>query len=340
MQVSAAEELSCLQCHKYRGLSRIDETGKFRLFYINKELFDSGPHSRNKCKDCHQDIDRIPHNPAKKVDCTQACHLLEPSEKKKFSHKETSKFLTKSVHSPYKSDGTLKANPEDYPTCKNCHDQPLYRPLSFDQGERPGVSQRGISRCKSCHPRGDFAESFYNHVTTRLHKTRAPKDMVRICANFHADEDFRKRHNLDDVISSYKDTFHYKLLSLGSETTPDCMDCHVVYGENVHLIESRKVASSSVSKTNLPTTCRTEGCHNRAGPNLAGFQTHVTFSKDKYPVQFYMLIFFKSLLGATMYFFLTFIFLELLRRLFPRFSFNKQERVEARLAHAAASKSP
>jgi hypothetical protein len=330
----ASEPLNCLICHKHRGLSRIDEEGNFRLFYINQELFESSPHSRNTCQDCHTDIDRIPHEPADKVNCTQQCHVVEPSGKKKFSHKPIAEALARSVHGRVDWDGTAKPNADDYPECKDCHDQPLYRPLSFYKGERPGVSRRGVSRCKSCHRDGDFAEAFYNHVTSRLHKTRSPKEMIRVCVKCHGDEEFRARHLLDDVETSYQQTFHYKLIALGSERTPDCVDCHVVYGENAHLIEGQETPTSSVFKRNLPTTCRTSECHEKAGPALADFQTHVTYARQDYPLQFYMLLFFKALLAFVMYFFLVFVFLELMRRLFPGFSFKKSERemVRAQLA--------
>jgi len=328
VQVQAAyakDALNCTMCHKHRGLSRVDENGKFRLFYINQELFANSPHRRNRCSDCHTDIDRIPHKTAKKVDCTQECHITEPSGKKKFSHKTIAKTLSESAHGRYKWDGTLKLNQQDLPGCKDCHDQPLYRPLSFYKGETPGVSKRGISRCKSCHKTGNFAESFYEHVTSRLHKSRSPREIVKVCAKCHGDEDVRKRHELDDVITSYKETFHGKMVELGSVRTPDCLDCHVVYGESVHLIESKEVATSATYPSNLAITCRTAECHEKASPQLASFQTHVTYSRTKYPLQFYMLIFFKGLLAVVMYFFLVLIFLELLRRLFPCFCWNKEE---------------
>ena len=323
----AKDELECFMCHKHRGLSRIDKDGNFRVFYINEELFESSPHARNECKDCHKNIDRIPHEDVKKVDCTQECHVLEPASNKKFSHKDMQEKLNQSVHGRYEQNGGLKRYQEDYPNCKDCHDMPLYRPLSFYKGEKkPGVSLRAISRCKSCHKKGNFAESFYNHVTSRLHKTRSPKEWVNKCAKCHDDEELSRRHEIDPAIKSYRETFHYKLIALGSEKTPDCIDCHVVAGESSHLIESQKVATSSVYKQNVATTCRTAECHEKAGPKLAGFQTHVTYARDKYPVQFYLLLFFKSLLACVMYFFLTLIFLELMRRLFPDFSFNKAER--------------
>lgn len=327
--VYSGDELNCVLCHKHRGLSRIDENGKFRLFYINQELFESGPHRRNKCKDCHTDIDRIPHKAANKVDCTQECHIVEPSGQKKFSHKSVAKTLASSVHGKLDKDGLPKEHQEDYPNCKNCHDQPLYRPLSAFKGNLiPGVSARAMGRCKSCHKNGDFAEDFYDHVTTRLHKTRFAKETVQVCAKCHQNKEFRERHKLDDVITTYKETFHGKLMILGSEKTPDCLDCHIVAGENSHLIESKDVLTSAVHKNNVSTTCRTSECHENAGPMLAGFQTHVTYDREKYPLQFYMLVFFKALMALVLYFFLALIFLELLRRLFPSFTFIKEKKHE------------
>ena len=328
-QASAGDELNCVMCHKHRGLSRIDENGEFRLFYINQELFDSGPHRRNKCKDCHTDIDRIPHKPAKKVDCAQQCHVVEPSGHKKFTHKPIAEILARSAHGKLDEEGNPKPYQEDFPECKDCHDQPFYRPISVYKGKvKSGVSERAVTRCKACHTSGDFAEDFYEHVTSRLRKTRFPLETIEVCAKCHQDPEFRERHELDDVVTTYKQTFHGKLIALGSEKTPDCLDCHVVAGENTHLIESQAVPSSAVYKDNVPTTCRTEDCHTKAGANLAGFQTHVTYDRKKYPLQFYMLMGFKALMALVLYFFLTLIFLELLRRLFPNFTFIKEKIVD------------
>lgn len=323
----AEDELNCVLCHKFRGLSRIDKDGKFRLFYINQELFNSGPHRRNRCKDCHTDINKIPHDPAKKVDCTQECHMVEPSGSEKFSHKSVAETLKRSVHSPVDKDGKPKKYQDDYPGCKDCHDQPFYRPFSIYKGKlKAGVSKRGISRCKSCHTKGDFAEDFYEHVTTRLRKSRFPMETMEACAKCHQNKEFLERHELDDAVTTYKQTFHGKMIALGSERTPDCLDCHVVEGENVHLVESKESPTSAVYKTNVQATCRTEECHSKASPQLAGFQTHVTYDRDKYPLQFYMLVGFKALMAMVLYFFLTLIFLELLRRLFPSFSFFKEKK--------------
>ena len=325
----AGDELNCVLCHKHRGLSRVDEEGNFRLFYINEDMYERGPHFRVKCSDCHTDINEIPHKPAKKVDCTIECHITEPSTQAKFSHKSVDKIMANSVHSKYDADGNLKEHPEDYPGCKDCHEEPLYRPLSFFKGHAPGISKRGISRCKSCHTKGNFAESFYRHVTSRLQKTKVPTEMVEVCAKCHADRGIQERHDLDDVVTSYKETYHWKAMRFGNDQVPDCLDCHVVAGESVHLVEGQDSPTSSIAPGNVAATCRTSDCHKNAGEMLAGFQTHVTYDREKYPLQFYMLVFFTALMAGVMYFFIVVVFLELLRRLFPNFSFFKDKEKES-----------
>ena len=325
--VQAEDELNCVLCHKFRGLSRIDENGRFRLFYINENLFMKGPHKRINCMDCHRDIEKIPHDPAKKVNCTVECHVTEPSGKKKFSHKPVAEILEKSVHSRLDEEGKPKEHQEDYPTCKSCHEQPLYRPLSFFKGVAAGVSRRGLGRCKTCHQTGDFAEDFYNHVTSRLQKTRESKEIVEVCAKCHEDRAFQQRHDLDNVVTSYKDTFHYKAIRFGSDHTADCVDCHAVYGESVHSIESMDSPTAASNKANIAQTCRNAECHHEAGENIASFRVHVDYNnREKNPMEYYMLKFFTGLMAAVLYFFVVLIFLELLRRLFPNFSFNKAER--------------
>jgi hypothetical protein len=327
--VYATDKIDCLVCHKYRGLSRVNDEGNFRLYYINNELFESGPHRRNDCGDCHTDIDRIPHKPAEKINCTQECHIVEPSGNVLFSHESVAETLAKSVHGKLDADGKPKPYQEDFPDCKDCHDQPLYRPISVYKGvAKHGVSKRSISRCKSCHTSGNFAEDFYEHVTSRLHKTRFSLEIVEVCAECHKDPEFRKRHELDDVITTYKQTFHGKLLALGSERTADCLDCHVVEGVNNHLIESKTVATSSTHANNVGRTCTASDCHERASESLSDFQTHVTYDREKYPMQFYMLIFFKALMAIILYSFLLMVFFELLRRLFPKFCFIKRKTPE------------
>ena len=160
----AADVGNCLLCHKYPGISRVDEEGKLRLFYVNESIFNNSMHAKVKCEGCHADIKKIPHDEAKKVDCLVECHIVEPSSEKKFSHKDVETFLGKSVHGKVDDKGMEKKYVEDYPNCKDCHDNPLYRPLSFFKKVRPGISEASLGRCRVCHKKEEFIYRFYNHV--------------------------------------------------------------------------------------------------------------------------------------------------------------------------------
>jgi len=52
-ELPAADIGNCLLCHKYPGLSRIDEEGEFRLLYINEHTFANSVHAKVKCEGCH-----------------------------------------------------------------------------------------------------------------------------------------------------------------------------------------------------------------------------------------------------------------------------------------------
>jgi hypothetical protein len=115
----AADIGNCLLCHKYPGISRIDEEGQMRLFYVNESIFNNSVHAKVKCEGCHTDIKEIPHKAAKKVDCLVECHIVEPSTEKKFSHKDVDTFINSSVHGKYDKKGNEKKYVEDYPGCTN-----------------------------------------------------------------------------------------------------------------------------------------------------------------------------------------------------------------------------
>jgi len=311
-----AEELNCMLCHKHYGLARIDEKGRERISYINEELYTRSPHGRVSCNECHQDITEVPHKKIKPVSCTAECHMKEPSGNKKFSHKSVGDALEHSVHSPYDEEGGLKEHQEDYPGCQDCHEQPLFREFTMGAKSHEKLP-KGVQRCKNCHTEGDFASEFYTHVSSRLQRQRNAVERINLCAECHANADFMERHDLSNVISTYKETFHFKMVSMGSEKTPDCIDCHSVSSVNGHDIKSQKDPESSVHEDNVGQTCASAGCHDNASEKLAGFKTHVTYEVDKYPLQHYLLLFFRVVMTVVLYGFLLIVLLELIRRLFP-----------------------
>ncbi len=305
---------NCLLCHKYPGISRVDEEGKLKLFYVNEDIFKNSVHSKVKCDSCHTDIKEIPHKPAIKVDCLIECHVIEPASEKKFSHKAAQKFLDKSVHKMVEDKGFK----EDYPTCKSCHDNPLYRPISFYKKVQAGISEQALGRCRVCHESEDFIYRFYNHITTRLHKSRNPQNIAEVCARCHNDLELVTRHGLStQAVYSYGQTFHGKAASFLDETVPDCLDCHVKKGESVHQMLSHKDPNASTYVKNKGKICASMDCHPSASPKLATYNMHSEFNLTQSPVQYYFTLFFIVLTGGTLLPLMVIIFLDILRRFFP-----------------------
>lgn len=316
--IFSADVGNCLLCHKYPGLSRIDEQGKMKLLYVNEEIFNISIHQKVKCEGCHADIKKIPHDPVNKVDCLIECHIIEPSSEQKFSHKDVDTYVKKSVHASVDKYGMPKKYQEDMPTCKNCHDEPLYRPLSFFKQVRPGISDTALGRCRVCHKKEEFILRFYNHVTTRLHRTRNPINIAEVCARCHDDPLLVERHGLSTrAVFSYRETFHGKAAGYFNEKVPDCLDCHVNTGESVHQMMNHTDPVSITYKENRYKACANVECHPGASPQFASYKVHAEFNLEQSPVQYYFTLFFIILTGGTLLPLMVIIFLDLIRRLFP-----------------------
>ena len=313
-----AEDLNCMLCHKYFGLSGFTATGKLKIHYVNDMLYQRSPHSEVECIDCHVGVDEVPHEKVDPVDCAVKCHVDDPSTGKAYSHKSVGELLKKSIHSTRKKNGQRKKYKKDMPQCRDCHDQPLYRTLDTMNDSHEGLNKKAVARCNGCHEKNKFSEKYLRHIVSRIQRQTDPIKRIEICAKCHGDRGMLERHDMDDTVSSYKETFHYKMLRLGAENTPDCIDCHDKTAVNGHLILGMDDPRSPTHEDNVGETCQQSDCHQGATKRLAGFQTHVTYEVEKYPLQFYLLMFFRAVMSVVLFGFLGLVFLELFRRLMPR----------------------
>lgn len=333
---AAVDAENCLMCHRFRGLARVDKEGAYRLFHVDETLFSRGPHARVTCTGCHADIDKIPHDDAQPVDCLRSCHIQEPTREIVFTHANVHTVLQDSVHALTDPNGAPRSHLEDFPACKDCHDIPLFRPVSIGKEVRAGVSEKAITRCTMCHEDESFARYFYSHVTTRLHKARDPREVVRMCAECHADKAFAERHGLPDVVSSYFETYHGKAVLLGSSQAPDCLDCHA--GEkSVHAMQAHTDPRSSVAVANRSATCNTEDCHATATPALASFDVHANRDPQTHTLEFAVGLFFVIATLGILLPILTLNVLALIRELLPSHQAEKElERLTAAAEKKAA----
>lgn len=316
----AVDAENCIMCHKFPGLSRVDENRELRLLFINEKLMREGPHFRVQCGDCHADIDVVPHGlPVDEVNCLKECHVIEPSSGNRFTHERVQSFMDMGIHSRYDADGTLKQYPDDMPVCKDCHwDEPMYSPRSyFKHVSMTGIDERAMERCVTCHDGQAFTEYFYKHVSSRLDRTQSADRVQEMCSRCHDNPDIIKRHGLKKAVYSYKETFHGKWTAYGGGTQPDCGDCHSRSGESVHLIRAQDDPLSAIHPDNRRSTCSQIGCHENAGKYVGEIGVHIDTHLPEYVVERYVFYFFTVLLAGTLVSLFFLMIMEQIRALFP-----------------------
>ena len=267
---------NCLFCHRYPNMGRYDKSGNKRIYYVNEKLFASSVHGKLRCKSCHAGLDQIPHTNVKKVDCSSSCHIKEPSTGKEFSHSNMVDKFRASVHGVGTS-GNQKRHPEDLPTCKYCHDNPMYRSPEGIWGQSNALINETLARCMGCHTSSHWAERFYSHFTHRMRKRRSQEEIVALCTSCHEDQEKMARHGLESI-GTYKDTFHWIQVQYGVKDAPDCISCHTPVGYSAHDIRPRTDRISPINMDNRVRTCSNQGgvqsCHPGATTQFASGRVH------------------------------------------------------------------
>ncbi len=316
---------NCLSCHKFRGLSRLDdETGELRLFFCSAEYYAKrqGPHSRLRCTACHEaeEYEEIPHDPQTKVDCTRTCHIVpESGVELEFSHRPVAETLDRSAHASEKLaelDFEIPLLREGQSDCLFCHDQPVFREPSIIHRSHRGFD--ATARCDTCH--GDDlpvqVDYYLQHVTSRMQPTRPVVQQAQVCAVCHSDRALVDQMESHDAVASYLHSFHGKATLLGSQETATCVDCHAHESGNVHMMLADEEPHSSTHETRIGDTCRTADCHPASAPGLSSAAVHLEIDPGARTIEFYVAAFFILLTAGVMslYFFL--IILELFNAAF------------------------
>jgi formate dehydrogenase subunit gamma len=275
----ARDPENCLFCHKYRRLRGYDEKGVLHNYYVDAKLHNESIHRDVTCIDCHTDIDQVPHKAkAQKVDCSKECHI----EKWKimsggpFSHQEVAEKYRSSIHGvkPYDRPEVAQLKPD----CKYCHVDDVYD-LPKD------IPSEGVlKRCMHCHKEKGLKDVFIHiyHRFRRKH-VRKPLEIVELCASCHADKDFQNVMGFTgaraEVVETYKETIHYRILQMGGQDTADCTNCHA--GNTIHTILPASDPKSSVNPANRFRTCQAEGCHPQASSKISNIDSHLSKDKNK-----------------------------------------------------------
>jgi predicted CXXCH cytochrome family protein len=181
---------------------------------------------------------------------------------------------------------TFKANIPQ--TCGQCHAKINDQYMDGAHGKGIGKGDRKAPVCTDCHTAHEILQP--TEAEFRMQSTP-------ICGSCHKDK-----------LSTYHDTFHSQLGSLGGYVeTARCWDCH-----GAHQILPASDPRSPIHKANLVKTCG--ACHKGANMSFVQYQPHANAHDRKLnPEIYFVRLFMNLLLAGVLTFFIIHTILWLIR---------------------------
>jgi cytochrome b subunit of formate dehydrogenase len=139
------------------------------------------------------------------------------------------------------------------------------------------------------------------------------------CVRCHDDAAFAETAGLKhEVVTTFRDSIHGRLVSVGSSRAPACADCHGpavkdakgVLHPNAHAIPAKADAKSPVNPANKAQTCAR--CHEGATENFARLITHRPPFESDHMVPHLLHVVFSWLAALTLIFFAGHVLLDFL----------------------------
>lgn len=316
---AAADQENCMLCHQYPLLGVVDDNGSLHSYYVSDKQFASSVHADIMCSECHRGITKIPHEKNTVIDCTVACHILEPTTGRPFTHKTTDDILKTTIHNVENSHVRQKVA-ADFPQCVDCHKN---EKMSVNIDSRKGMDAllmaQGKARCEECHQnRYDYVDRKMIHVLRRTEKPKSQQEIVDMCSKCHNDSELNKRHGLVNAVYSYRENYHGKTMVLGLEEAPSCIDCHVLEGQSPHNMLSVSDNKSATHPENRGTMCQRADCHPTASKGMGRSYIHWEIDKSRYPGQYWVLFGFTILTVASFLGLMLIMIMEMFRMIFPK----------------------
>ena len=173
-------------------------------------------------------------------------------------------------------------------TCGSCHAKINDDYMGGAHGKAVAAGNMKAPVCTDCHT----AHAILQPTESAFRMQSTP-----ICGSCHTDK-----------LSTYRDTFHSQLGSLGGYVeTARCWDCH-----GAHEILPASDPRSPINKANLVKTCG--ACHAGANLSFVQYQPHANAHDRKLnPALYFVRLFMNVLLAGTLTFFLIHTLLWLIR---------------------------
>ncbi len=318
------EEEDCLSCHRDPTLAITLPSGEELPLFVDEERYNASVHAAEgvTCRDCHPNIRGYPHPPlfaADRRDFTVGMYT-----RCKSCHEEEYLQNLDSMHAR-----ELAAGNHNAPVCTDCHG---YHDVQSLKDNRASI----VQTCAKCHSTiyEAYKESVHGAALIEednpdvptcidchgVHKMENPLTVwfrlnsPRICADCHTDEERMAKYGIStDVWDTYVADFHGTTVELFVKYSPDqptnkpvCTDCH-----GVHDIKEVNDPEARVVKENLLNVCRE--CHPDATPNFpTAWVGHYRAGPDRYPLVYYVELFYRILIPLVLGFFGVVIVLETL----------------------------
>lgn len=321
-------DAECMTCHSNPDLSMTLPSGEPLSLYVDAENFQTSAHGtlQVQCTQCHTDITGYPHPPANYIDrrdvtlqnyrTCESCHAdnyrqtLDSMHRIALAGGNRNAAVCSDCHTAHAVTDPTTPRTRIPQTCAQCHSaisddyaQSVHGEALFND------NNPDVPTCVDCHS----AHSIANPTTARFRL-----DSPQLCAACHTDQAIMSKYGIStNVLNTYVADFHGTTVELFAKQHPDqatnkpvCYDCH-----GVHDIKSVSDPAAAVAtQENLLATC--QRCHPDAttASFTAAWMSHYEASPEKYPVVYYINLFYWILIPLTIGALLIFIGSDIFQR--------------------------
>lgn len=323
----------CLFCHQNPNM--LLTVGEVQvLLTIDEAAFNDSVHGREQvaCNDCHADITTFPHPDYAKDGLREFNFALYEATRSacRDCHEEEAASAMTGVH-----EQTLEAGNHNAAMCADCHN-PHYAESAAEREEVPDVCARCHSDIaatykESVHGAALLAEAnpdvpncivcHGNHNIVDPRPAEFHNNIPVLCARCHTNTSIMDKYGIStNVLNTYVADYHGTTVTLFEQTSPDlptnkpvCTDCH-----GTHNISKTDNPETGIQlKENLLARC--QRCHPDATANFPdAWMSHYDASPDKYPLVYYVNLFYRFFIPAVIGGMLVFVVTDIIRRAINR----------------------
>lgn len=326
---AAANNQTCLSCHSNPAQQMKAVNGEIISLYVDPDAFKASVHGTQgfACNVCHVNISGYPHPEYRPADRRQVTLDLYTACKQ--CHADNYQKTLDSVHQKALASGNRlgatcadchgahDVRPPDQPrwrialTCSKCHGAIFSQYKDSVHGSALQQDNPDVPSCVDCHGVHNIPDP-----TTAAFRLKSPTEM---CGKCHSDPQRMSKYNIStSVLNTYVADFHGTTVTLFEKQSPDqqtnkpvCFDCHGVH--NIVNVQDPKAGLEI--KSNMLKAC--QKCHPDATTETfaASWMSHYEPSPTKYPIVYYINLFYLVLIPAVLGFMALLVLLDAIWRI-------------------------